>query len=71
MSFSFSVHVTDGDSGGPIFRSKGKQFGITSFSTSGCAEPGGIPWYARVSSYKNDIETVVATGSSDAFVEYS
>lgn len=56
--------VTDtcfGDSGGPLFiydkkRNAIVQFGITSFGTQGCATPGSVAWYTRVSHYHGLIQ---------------
>ncbi|KAI0558784.1 chymotrypsin-like elastase family member 2A [Gracilaria domingensis] len=59
--------VTDtcyGDSGGPLFYENKNntltQFGSTSFSTGGCAEVGGVAWYARLSRYESAIRKVLA-----------
>lgn len=63
-------NITDGDSGGPVYsKVKGKlyQYGITSFSTTGCAFPGGTPWYTRLSTYKKHIDKLVKTGKSGKF----
>lgn len=53
--------VTDtcyGDSGGPLFErlaGRSRQFAITSFSTSLCAEKGGLAYYTRLDGYRRAI----------------
>lgn len=38
------------------------QYGITSYSTQGCAERGSTPWYTRVSNYRDTIDRVRKRG---------
>lgn len=63
--------MIDGDSGGPLFRvnEEGKviQFATTSFSTKGCAEPGGVAWYARLWSYRRAISKLIRGDADSSF----
>lgn len=56
-----------GDSGGPLFyRKNGRlvQFATTSFSTSGCAEPGGHGYYTRLDTYESVLTAKVRDGEN-------
>lgn len=50
-----------GDSGGPLYifdKRNGvmRQFGITSFGTSSCANPGAVTWYTRIDTHYGAIQ---------------
>jgi len=69
-----NIQCTDGDSGGPLYVKKGRklyQYAITSFSTSGCAEVGGTPWYVRASAYTANLKRIMDTGKDSKFKKYT
>ncbi|KAI0566962.1 adhesin-like protein [Gracilaria domingensis] len=70
--FTADCMRTEGDSGGPLFvREDGEliQYGVTSFSYYDCAEKGGIPWYVRLSAFKDQIEEIIDEGSHNRWTE--
>lgn len=60
--------VTDtchGDSGGPLFemrRGRLVQFGVTSFGSSVCGQPGAVAWYTNVATYRKMILDTITNG---------
>lgn len=73
MKWIFSacpITNTDGDSGGPFFSTSGGkviQYGVTSISTFGCGEVGGVQWGGRLSEFKSDIKSLIRKGSVGSF----
>ncbi|PXF45820.1 hypothetical protein BWQ96_04432 [Gracilariopsis chorda] len=64
-----STDTCAGDSGGPLFKfdrdtRRIRQFGITSFGTSDCAEAGSVSWYTRVSTFIGDVHRNIRRNST-------
>ncbi len=63
-----------GDSGGPLYKkgteNKLYQIGITSFSNSGCAAYGGIPWYVKTIGFRENIMNIMKNESDPDFDSY-
>ncbi len=64
-----------GDSGGPLYKkhtgNKLHQFGITSFSYSGCATYEGITWYVRSAPFKEDIASIMQNSGHEDYQSFA
>ncbi len=77
VSTNFPEGETDtcyGDSGGPLYKIRRDnrllQIGITSFSNSGCAESGGIPWYVKAAKYRRAVNRLIFQGRAGPFYSF-